>query len=380
MPNELRKLFALDPDLAYLNHAGFGAVPLAVLDERNQWARYIEANPTQFYETEAHARSALWELALDLDITSTSLDIAWMPNVTFGLNLIARSMMDHLKLGDEVLLTEHEYGAQVTLWLWICKKTGATLRTVPVDRRDGEKRANQILNAVNERTKVLQMSHITADLALLLPVRDVCTALAGNDVTTIVDGAHAPGQIGLDPSSIGCSFYVGDLHKWYAAPRSSGFLYASRENQARLNPLVIGWAGTDPELDLHERTCRPGTFDVSAWLSVPKAIEFHRRHLAPEAPSARELLNITTTSLEKLGFEPASCTTDRDSLMMASFYLPDGRNPGAYRSWLYENGVVVGFTVDPESGESLIRVSVAWYTSDEEIDRLLGCLASIASY
>ncbi len=374
MPNELRELFALDPNLAYLNHGGFGAVPIEVLEERERWLRRIDSNPTSFYEWDAHATSA--RCAVSSAIHANSDDLAWMPNATFALNLIARSMMNLLEPGDEVLLTEHEYGAQVKLWEWVCKKTGATLRTAFVSRCKSEDRAAQILGAVTERTRVLQMSHITADMSLLLPVKEVCAALAKRDVITIVDGAHAPGHIKVEPSAIKCDYYVGDFHKWFVAPRGSAFLYASRENQARLEPLVIGWAGVDPQIALHEQTCRPGTFDVSAWMSTPKALEFHYKYLQPAVPAARARLKRATAALKDIGFKPLSCKADRDALMMATFDIPWDHSIDGYRGWLEAHNVIVGFTKDPEFGATLMRISVAWYTSDEDIDRLIDCLSA----
>lgn len=371
----LRSKFVLAPEVAYLNHGGFGAVPADVLDERESWLRHIDRNPTAFFERELDMLlgRAMSELAYELDTSVETL--AWMPNATFALNLIARSVMNDLRPGDEVLLTDVEYGAQYPLWRWVCEQTGATLRIAGVYRDRSGDRAGRILESVTPRTRVLLMSHITSATALLLPVREVCGALAGRDVTTIVDGAHAPGQIDFRPATIGCDYYVGDLHKWQVAPRGSAFLYASKDRQRKTEPLVIGWAGVDPARSLSERTRRPGTSDPSAWLSVPRALEFHRQYLLPTAPAAKDRLRRALCGLDALGFRPLSAP-EREGLLMASLALPGRCAPGALSDALMRDKVEAVLTTHGQrdaTAETLLRISVAWYTSDDDIDRLLAC-------
>jgi isopenicillin-N epimerase len=100
-------------------------------------------------------------------------------------------------------------------------------------------------------------------------------------ILTVVDGAHAPGQIPLRLDNLGADFYEGNLHKWLCAPNGTGFLYASKEVQHLLKPLVVSW-GYEAEtpspsklVDRHERT---GTRDIATFLSVPAAIEFQREY------------------------------------------------------------------------------------------------------
>jgi isopenicillin-N epimerase len=369
--DEIRSLFVLDPDIAYLNHGGFGAVPNDILDERERWLRQIERNPTSAFQRELDdlLDKALTRLSHRLLTPKSTL--AWMPNATFALNLVARSMMDNLHPGDEVLLTDVEYGAQYKLWKWVCEKTGATLKMADVYGHSYADRATQILDAVTPQTRVLLMSHITSATALLLPVQEVCRALTDRNVVTVVDGAHAPGHIELEPAAIGCDYYIGDLHKWQVAPLGSAFLCASRSQQKRLEPLVVGSAGADPELLLNKRTSRPGTFDPSAWLAVPKALEFHDRYLLPAVPAARALLHRAVDGLESLGFRPIWSKVEQESLLMAAVELPEGCDVEVFNHLLLDERVEAVWTTYHD--KRFLRISVAWYTSDEEIQRLLEC-------
>jgi len=369
--HEIRSEFALDTDVTYLNHASFGAVPNDVLDERARWLNQADRNPTALYQREldAYLGQALSDLAKELAVAEENL--AWMPNVTFALNLVARSVMSDLRPGDEVLLTDLEYGHQFPLWRWVCEKTGATLKIAPVYRFRDEDRARSIIDAVTPKTRVLLMSHITSGTALVLPVQEVCNALAERNVITIVDGAHAPGHIELRPSTIGCDYYAADLHKWQVAPINSAFLYASKDRQARLEPLVIGWGGTDSSRSLNERTSRPGTFDSSAWLSVPQALDFHRKLLLPAAPFARARLRLAVAKLESLGFAAISSKPEYDTLLMSSLLLPEQCSLERLSAILLREKVEVALTT--QETDQFLRISVAWYTTDGDIERLLSC-------
>ncbi len=370
--DEIRSLFVLNRNITYLNHGGFGAVPGAILDERERWWMYVERNPTAAFQRELDDLLDRALTRLSHRLLTPKSTLAWMPNATFALNLVARSMMNNLRHGDEVLLTELEYGAQYKLWKWVCDKTGATLAIADVFGCSYSDRATKILDAVTPQTRVLLMSHITSSTALLLPVKEVCSALADRNVVTIVDGAHAPGHIELQPAAIGCDYYVGDLHKWQVAPRGSAFLYASRSRQKQLEPLVVGWAGADPKLSLNKRASRPGTFDPSAWLAVPKALEFHDRYLLPVAPAARALLHKAVEGLESLGFRAIWTKEEQESLLMVAAELPNDLDTEVLEAILLNWDIEAQLTVRAYN-KYFLRISVAWYTTEDEIQRLLEC-------
>jgi len=89
----------------------------------------------------------------------------------------------------------------------------------------------------------------------------------------LVDGAHAPGAIALDVSSLGVDWYAANLHKWVFTPRASGFLWVAPEQHEGVHPTVISWGlgeGLSAEFDL------PGTRDPSPFLAAPEAIAFFR--------------------------------------------------------------------------------------------------------
>ena len=132
---------------------------------------------------------------------------------------------------------------------------------------------------MNDRTRLLFISHITSPTALTIPAAELCALAREAGILTLVDGAHAPGQIPVDLGAIGADFYTGNCHKWMLAPKGAGFLYARPEVQHLVEPLVVSWGWQAEEtfttgsqfVDYFQWR---GTDDPAACLTVPAAIQF----------------------------------------------------------------------------------------------------------
>lgn len=370
----LRAQFLLDPRVAYLNHGAYGATPRPIQEIRSRLLREIELNPTRTFldEMKESVDAARGELARALAVPAETL--AFTPNATVGLNLVARSIMPLLQPGDEVVLTDVEYGSQVKLWEFVCARRDAQLRIAPVCGLASDEVGDAVEASLTERTRVVQVSHVSSLTALRLPVAEVAGRLRRHDVVFIADGAHTPGHIALDLSSVGADYYVANLHKWYAAPRPAGFIYASPDAQSRLDPLVVNWGGSERDDPLADRTHFPGTSDASPWLSVPAAIAFHAEWLAPARSGARNLLGAAADELERLGF--GRLGRQEDDLLMSSWWLPSEIDPAALRDRFAASEIVA--VVGEQAGRSLLRICVAWYTVESEVERLIEACRQVA--
>ena len=198
-----------------------------------------------------------------------------MPNATVAVNTVARSL--RLGPGDEVLATDLEYGAVDRTWQYLCARAGATYvrQPIPLPVQTPEALIEALWQGVTPHTRVICVSHITSQTALILPVAEICRRARAAGILTVIDGAHVPGQLDLDLGTLGADFYAGNCHKWLCAPKGAGFLYARPERQALVDPLVVSWGwmedGTASFVDRLEWT---GTRDIAAPLSVPAAIAF----------------------------------------------------------------------------------------------------------
>ena len=279
----LLPLWALDPEITYLNHGTVGATPRRVLaaqqairDEiQRQPARYLirELADVKQIEMRARPRMRVAADAVAEFVGARGDDLAFVDNATAGLNAVLRSL--RFAAGDEILLTDHGYGSVPNIARHAATPAGARVVTVelPHPRWEAGAIVEAIAGALTPRTRLAIVDHVTSPTALVLPVAEIVARCHAAGVPVLVDGAHAPGAIALDVPALGADWYTGNLHKWAMAPVSSGFLWAPPERQAGLHPAVISWGyelGFAAEFDLL------GTRDPSAWLAAPEGIAFMR--------------------------------------------------------------------------------------------------------
>jgi isopenicillin-N epimerase len=276
-----RARWRLDPDLTYLNHGTVGATPRDVLEAQQRLRDTIEREPARFLLRELadirqrpmrgvpHMRVAA--AAVATFVGARPADLVFVDNATTGVNAVLRSLT--FAPGEEILLTDHTYGAVARTAAYIAQRTGAIVRSaeLPGPPYHAEELADAIDAASTPRTRVLVIDHVTSGSALILPVADIAARARARGIAVLVDGAHAPGAIPLDVPSLGVDWYVANLHKWAMAPRSSAFLWATPDRQVDLHPTVISWGfeqGFHAEFDL------VGTRDPTPWLTAPAGLAF----------------------------------------------------------------------------------------------------------
>jgi isopenicillin-N epimerase len=273
--------FLLRPGITFLNHGSFGACPRPVFDIYQGWQRKLEEQPVEFLGRQINDLLAMARAPLAAYLGTHADNLVYVPNATYGVNIVARSL--ELALGDEVLTSDHEYGACDRAWRFVCARRGVRYINQPISLpvESQEAVVEQLWAGVTERTRVIFLSHITSPTALIFPLAAICRRAREHGIMTLIDGAHAPGQIDLALDQLGADFYTGNCHKWLCAPKSAGFLYARPERQALLHPLVVSWGweslnpGVSPFIDYFEWR---GTHDPAAYLSVPAAIAFQAQY------------------------------------------------------------------------------------------------------
>ena len=380
----MRDLFLLDPDLVFLNHGSFGACPREVFQAQRRWQLEMERNPVAVLGRRSADLLRQARATLGAAIGARGEDLVFIPNATTGVNIVAQSFA--LQAGDEVLTTDLEYGACDAVWTQVCAKRGAHYRRVeiplPYDR-DGV--VDRLMAAVGPRTRLIYLSHVTSTTALILPVEAVCAAARARGIATLVDGAHAPGQVALDLGAIGADHYVGNCHKWLCAPKGSGFLHARAEHQASLEATFISWgyaegtgghAGFDAYLGttpFERRLQWQGTRDISPWLSVADALRFQERL---DWPTVRQRCHaLAAHALDVLtrrhGLSPVS--TDVDWAQMVVIPVP-AQDPDVLRRRLLDESRIE-VPVTTHRGRVFVRLSVQGYNTAEDIAQLLAAPA-----
>ena len=380
--SELRNLFQLDPDIIFLNHGSFGATPRPVFAAYHAWQRRLELQPVRFFQHELipnlhHARAGLAGY-----LHADPLDLVFVHNATVGVNTVARSL--HLQPGDEILTTNHEYGACSNAWELACRHTGARYVRQPIDlpATTPEAIVAQFWAGVTPRTRVIYLSHITSPTALTLPVAAICAQARAAGILTVIDGAHAPGQIELDLAALGADVYTGNLHKWLCAPKGAGFLWVRRAVQPRIEPLVVSW-GYPPERNLFEDSDFvsalqwQGTNDYSAYLAVADAIRFQAEHAWPAVRErCHELLRRTLDRIAAItGLPPAYPHDAGFYHQMAMAPIPQQTDLPAFKQRLYDR-YAIEIPCNAWQGRHAIRISVQGYNTAADLDALVDALAT----
>lgn len=374
----LADAYLLDPAVTYLNHGSFGAVPRPVFESYRFWQMELEANPVRFLGHRAPGLLAAARRRLGVLVNARGDDLAFVPNVTYAMNIVARSL--DLQEGDEILSTSHEYAAVDKAWRFSCEKSGARLvnRPLRLPVADRLSVVDQIWSGVNERTKVVSLSHITSPSALILPVEEICRRAAAAGILTVVDGAHAPGQLQLDMKKIGADFYCGNCHKWLSSARGAGFLYARPERQPLLEPLVVshGWQRDPrgPSL-FQDHFSWSGTIDPAAYLSVSAAIDFQEENDWPAVQAACH--NLLREGEERILALSGLPRLSPESMwaQMRVVLLP-GRADAYARLW--EDYAIVA-PVGQHGEQAGVRISVQAYNSPRDLDTLFSALQECAA-
>jgi isopenicillin-N epimerase len=381
----LRDEFLLEPGLIFLNHGSFGACPIPVLQALQQWQRETERNPVALLGRRSADLLRQARTALAAYLGAGADDLVFMPNATTGVNTVARSLA--LRAGDEVLSTDHEYGACDAAWRFICDKVGAHYRRVEIPLPfEPETWAQRLLDAATPRTRLIFASHITSTTALIFPVQDLCGHARARGIATLIDGAHAPGQIDLDLQAVGADFYTGNCHKWLCGPKGTAFLHVRPEQQRHIDATVLSWGYVDGtaghtgfeaylgHTGLERRLQWQGTRDLAPFLAVPAALEFLRandwtRHRSRCHDWAVELQQRV---LARNGLELIAPTECFAQMVPIPVRAPD---PAALREYLLDaHQIEVPVT---QHGERLfVRVSVQAYNTAADLQALEIALAT----
>jgi len=376
----LKSQFLLDPEVVFLNHGSFGACPRPVFDAYQRWQRELERQPVEFLGRRARGLLAEARAALAAYLGVEAQDVVYFPNPTAAINAVVRSL--DLGPGDEILTTDHEYGAMDRTWRFACRKTGARYvqQPVPLPVTAHSDLVETFWASVTDRTRVIFLSHITSPTALTFPAREICHRARQAGLLSIVDGAHAPGQIPLNLAALGADVYTGAAHKWLCAPKGSAFLYVRREVQGLLEPLVVswGWESEHPSssqfIDHHEWQ---GTRDLAAFLSVPAAIEFQARHdWAAVRQRCRALAGETRQRLDALtGLDPICPDSPEWFTQMFAARLP-AADLDRLKGRLYDE-YRIEVPLRQWNGQPLIRVSFQAYNDRADADALVDALAQL---
>lgn len=380
-------LWGLDPAVTFLNHGSFGACPLAVLDVQTELRRELEAQPLRFFTRGFDERmdAALGELGEF--VGAQGQDLAWVSNATAGVNTVLRSL--EFAHGDELLATDHTYAACRNAMDDVARRSGAQVKVaaIPFPLTSADQVVDAILGAVNSRTRLALVDHVTSPTGLVLPIDRLVAALQERGIDVLVDGAHGPGMLPLDLDRLGAAYYTGNCHKWLCAPKGSAFLHVRRDRQARVRPLSVSHGFASSRTDRSRFRLEfdwTGTPDPTPMLCVPAAIRFVGNLLPGGWPAwmaaNRALALHARDQLCAAVGVPVPCPEAMVG-SLAAVPLPDlaGLDGGvcetdALQERLYQAGFEVPVFHWPALSLRILRVAAQGYNDASQFDRLAAWL------
>jgi isopenicillin-N epimerase len=287
-----------------------------------------------------------------------------------------------LEPGDEILSTNHEYGAMDRTWNFYCEKSGAKYirQNIPLPIQSKESLLEDFWKGYTSKTKIVFINQISSATALIFPIKEIIRKAKSLGLITIIDGAHVPGHIDLNLTDLDPDYYTGTLHKWMLAPKGCSFLYVKKELQNNIDPLVVGWGyqSESPSksrfLDYHEFQ---GTRDISAFLTAPTVIQFLKEnHWTEKAKQAKQLiLENYERFCDLLGSTPICPVTNVFLGQMCSIPIKT-EQPMALKELLFEKYKIEIPVMKIDHG-IFLRISLNAYNDEKDLETLYHALKEI---
>lgn len=380
--------------LIYLDNAATTQKPESVLQAMDDYYRHDNAN----VHRASHALSARATQAFEsarervqqfLNARS-SQEIIWTRGTTEAINLVAHSWgMSNLQAGDEILLSVLEHHANIVPWQQVAARTGAVLRVIPLTPA-GDLDLAAFHALLSPRTRLLAIAQVSNALGTVNPVAELIRAAKAVGAVTLIDGAQAAGHLSVDVQALGCDFYAFSAHKLYG-PTGIGVLYGRAELLEQMPPWQTGGEMIERVSFSGTRFNRPpfrfeaGTPPIAEAIGLAAALDFLATlpegwHEHEAALQQRLLDGLRTLPFIELVGTPSQ------RVGVVSLRLGD-IHPQDAGELLDQMGIAVrvGHHCAMPLMESLgldgtLRVSLALYNSEAEVDALLTALARLPEF
>ncbi|HTW21609.1 MAG TPA: aminotransferase class V-fold PLP-dependent enzyme [Mycobacteriales bacterium] len=368
----------LDPDIAYLNHGAFGALPRAVGEYAVELRRQMEANPTGLLARRLpglldDVRGQVAEL-----LRADPDACVFVANATAGSAAVLTALAPMLEAGDEVVTTDHRYGAVGIQLEALAARTGARIVTahVPLDAATSTDVVAAITERFTSRTRLLVVDSISSPSGFVFPVEQIVATSHERGIAVLVDAAHAPGQIEVDLRALGADFWVGNLHKWICSPRAAAVLCIADRWRADVRPLVPSHgypAGFQPAFDW------TGTLDPTPILAVPAALAFWSEYgWERMRGTQRATVDDGAASVAKaLGTSAPVADEFRAAMRIIELPVTLGRETGLRLEARLSNDYRVEVPIMQLHNRSWIRVCGQVYNDGADYDRLAAALPEL---
>ncbi len=364
--SQIQRAFDADRTMINLNNGGISPTPSHVLEQMIRDLKFTNELPVEhmWRVLEPRMESTRRDLAKEFGCDPEEMAIvrnASEANETmiFGIDL---------KKGDEVIVTNQNYGRMITSWQQRERREGIVLKQISfkVPPPSDEYLVEQFRKAITPRTRVIEVTHITNLTGQIMPVREIVRMARPLGIEVFVDGAHAFNHFPFKRDDLECDYYGTSLHKWTLAPIGTGFLYVRKDKQEKLWSLMGSDDGLRNNIRKYEQI---GTHPQANFNAVSAAVAFSRG-IGAERKIARlrylrdRWANQLMTASDRVH---VATPLGPDKSGAIALLQVDGLDPVKLGGWLMNNYRIVNTPiVHPEF--SGIRITPNVYTMIEEID------------
>jgi len=375
--------------LVYLDNGATTQKPQAVIDAEQRYYVQSNANIHRGVHTLSQQATDLYEAARARVHTflhaDAAMDVVFVRGTTEAINLVAYAWgQDHLKAGDEILITEMEHHANIVPWQLLCQRTGAVLRVAPVTDAGGlDLDAWQVL--LNPRTRIAAFAHVSNALGTINPVAEMTRLAHAAGALVLIDGAQAVAHQMVDLHTLGCDFYTFSAHKLYG-PTGLGVLAARHDLLQAMPPWqsggdmirTVSFAGTT-YADAPQRF-EAGTPHIAGVMGFAAALDYVDA-LGRDAIAAHEhdLLQYATAQLRRVpGLRIIGTSAHKAGIIS---FLIDGIHPHDLGTLLDLEGVAVRTghhcampVMTRLSLPGTVRASFGVYNTRADVDALVAAI------
>jgi selenocysteine lyase/cysteine desulfurase len=373
--SEIARAFDSDRTLINLNNGGCSPAPSHVLEAMIRDLRFSNEIPVHhmWNVLEPRIESVRRDLAAEFGCDPEEMAITRnaseaMETLTLGIDL---------KAGDEVLITNQNYGRMITTWEQRARRDGIVVKQIsfPVPPPSREDVVDRFRRAITPRTRVLEVTHITNLTGQILPVKEIVRMAREKNVEVFVDGAHAFAHFPFKRDDLECDYYGTSLHKWLLAPIGTGFLYVRKEKQKKIWPLMAAPAAMDNDIRKYEEI---GTHPAANHNAIAGALAFHQG-IGAQRKAARLRLLRDRWARRLLAADPRvkvlTPLNDTDSCGIGLIHV-EGVDTGKLQAHLWEKHRIMTTPIVHAEFNGL-RVTPNVYTTLPEIDVFAGKIEEV---
>ena len=246
--NKLRQNFPIlkreinKKPLVYLDNAASTQRPDCVIEAVSEYEKKCHSNVHRGVHKLSYIATKSYESTRDkvkkYINANDCKEIIFTKGATDSLNLLASSLGETFKSGDEIMVSQMEHHSNIVPWQNICKKNGLNLVMIPIDN-NGEIIKEEFNKLLNNKTRLVAISHVSNALGTINPIKEFIDESHKNGSLIVIDGAQAMSHMRVDVKDLDCDFYVFSGHKMFA-PTGTGVLFGKKELLEIMPPYQFG--------------------------------------------------------------------------------------------------------------------------------------------